>query len=63
MTLPPQGTGHSLPEEYATVHPVELNTNKAAVPVCEMKEAVSCMAAEKQSEERWVEHSLGKLDE
>ncbi|KAJ7381361.1 hypothetical protein OS493_001489 [Desmophyllum pertusum] len=26
VTLPSQGTGHSLQEEYATVHPVELNT-------------------------------------
>lgn len=28
-----------------------------------MKESVSCMAVERQREERWVEHSLGKLHE
>ena len=63
VTLPPQGTRHALPEAYATVHPVELDTSKAVVPVCEMKESASCMAVEKQREERWVEHSLRKLDE
>ena len=63
VTLPPRGTGHTLPEEYATVHPVELDTSKAVVPVCEMKESVSCLAVQKQSEEQWVEHSLGKLED
>ena len=63
MTLPPQGTGHALPEEYATVYPVELNTSKAVVPARDMKEIVSRMAEAKRSEEQWVVHSLEKLDE
>ena len=63
VTLPPQGTGHVLPKEYATVHPVELDPSKAVVPVCVMTESVSCMAAEKQTEVTWVEHSLRKLEE
>lgn len=52
-----------LPKEYATVHPVELDPSKAVVPVCVMTESVSCMAAEKQTEVAWVEHSLRKLEE
>lgn len=63
VTLPPQGTGHVLPKEYATVHPVELDPSKAVVPVCVMTESVSCMGAEKQTEVTWVEHSLRKLEE
>lgn len=63
VTLPPQGTSHSLPEEYATVHPVELNTSKVTVPECLMEEVGSCTDEEKQSEIRWVEHSLRKLQE
>ena len=63
VTLPPKGTGHVLPKEYATVHPVELDPSKAVVPVCVMTESVSCMAAEKQTEVTWVEHSLRKLEE
>lgn len=63
MTLPPKGTGHALPEEYTTVHPVELDTNNAVIPVSLMKEPESCMAVERQREERWLEYSLGKLDE
>ena len=38
VTIPPKGTGHALPEEYATVHPVQLDTSKAVVPVSLMKE-------------------------
>ena len=57
VTLPPKGTGHALPEEYATVHPLELDTSKAVVPFSLMKEP------EKQREVRWFEYSLGKLDE
>ena len=63
MTLPPKGTGHALPEEYSTVHPVELDTSKAVVTISLMKEPESCIAVEKQREERWLEYSLGKLDE
>ncbi|CAB3987893.1 Hypothetical predicted protein [Paramuricea clavata] len=63
VALPPQGTGHALPEEYATVYPVELNTSKAVVPTRDMKEIVSCMAEAKRNEEQWVVHSLEKLDE
>ena len=63
VTLPPKSTGHALPEEYATVHPEELDTSKAVVPVSLMKEPESCIAVEKQREERWLEYSLGKLDE
>ena len=64
VTLPPNGRGHTLPEEYATVHPVELDdTSKAVVPVSLMKEPESCMAVVKQREERWLEYSLRKLDE
>ena len=62
LTLPPKGTGHALAGEYATVHLVELDTSKAVVPVSLMKEPESSMAVEKQREERWLEYSLGKLD-
>lgn len=48
VTLPPKGTGHALPEEYSTVHPVELGTSKAVVQVSLMKETESCMAVEEQ---------------
>ena len=63
MALLPQGKSHALPKEYITVKPVELNTSKAAVPVCETKQSERCLAVEKQKERRWMEHSLGKLDQ
>jgi hypothetical protein len=63
VALPPQATGHAIPEEYATIYPVELNTSKAVVPARDMKEIVSGMAEAKRSEEQWVVHSLEKLDE
>ncbi len=58
VTIPPQGTGHHLPEEYAIVPPVELDTSKAVVPECRMEEAVSCISEVKKKEER----SFPKLD-
>ena len=61
VTLHPKGTGHALSEEYATVHPVELDTSKTVVPISLMKEPESCMAVEKQRKERWLEYFLGKL--
>ena len=63
VTPLPKGTGHALTEEYGIVYPVELDTSKAVVPVSLMKEQESCMAVEKQRGERWLEYSLGKLDE
>ena len=62
VTLPPQGTGHHLPEYYAIVPPVELDTCKAVVPECRVEEAVSCISEEKKKEEQWAEYSFPKLD-
>jgi hypothetical protein len=37
FVLPPNGTGHALPEKYATVDPVEFNTSNVVVPVHQVK--------------------------
>ena len=64
LVPPLNGTGDTLPEKYATVNPVELNTTNVSVPVSQTKEIEeSCIGDEKRKEERWVEHSLAKLEE
>lgn len=54
VTLPPNGTGHHLPDEYryAVVPPVELDTSKAVVPECCMKDPESCITEQKKKEDR-----------
>ena len=51
VTLLKHETGHILLEEYAIVRPVELDTSKAAVPPCKMKDFVRCLSLEKQRDE------------
>ena len=54
VTLPPKGTGHALPEEYATVHPLELDTSKVVVPISLMKEPESCMYSCREAKGKMV---------
>ena len=63
VTIPPQGTGHFLPEEYTIVPPVDLDSSKAVVPQCHTQDATSVVLEEKEKEEGWVRHSLPKLNE
>lgn len=63
ITIPPQGTGHSLLEEYAVVPPVELDTSKIVVPESRMQEPANVILEEKKKEKEWSEHSIAKLDE
>lgn len=54
---------HTLPSDYATVKPVELNTNNVTVPACEMKENVSSVLQEEKAKElRWAEHFRTKVE-
>ena len=62
IRLPSQGSGHSLPEEYAIVHPVELSTNSSVIPARITKETGRSLNIEKGEEKRWMEETLVKLD-
>ena len=65
VTIPPNGTGHHLPDEYryAVVPPVELDTRKPVVPDCCMKDPESCITEEKKKEDQWAEYSSSKLND
>ena len=58
VTLLTLVTGQTLLEEYTIVRPVELDTSKAAVPPCKMKDSVRCLSLEKQKEESWIWNTL-----
>lgn len=63
LVFPPKGKSHKLPDEYATVNPVELNTNNITVPIRpthDLKE--TCIKEESKKEEKWVEHVRPKLE-
>lgn len=62
IRLPSQGSGHSLPEKYAVVHPVELSTNSSVVPGRITKETGCSLIFEKGEEKRWMEETLVKFD-
>lgn len=62
VTIPPQGTGHSLPDDYAVVPPVELDASKTVVPECYLQEPRSVIQEEKKKEKEWAMHSVGELD-
>ena len=62
IRLPSQGSGHSLPEKYAVVHPVELSTNSSVIPARITKETGCSLIFEKGEEKRWMEETLVKFD-
>ena len=63
VVLPP-GTEHQgLPESYATVPTVALNTSSVSVPACNLTQVQGEVNVDeaKQQEGRWVRHALSKL--
>jgi hypothetical protein len=60
--LPSQASGHSLPEGYAVVHPVELSTNSSVIPAKITKETGISLNDEKGEEKWWMKKTLAKLD-
>ena len=57
ICLPSQGSGHSLPEKYAVVHPVELSTS-SVISTRTAKETGRSLIFEKGEEKRWMEAYL-----
>ena len=62
IRLPSQGSGHSLPEKYAIVHPIALSTNSSVIPARITKETGCSLIFEKGEEKRWMEETLVKFD-
>ena len=63
LKIPPSGTGtHSLPDSYAVIPPVELNTTCTTVPTCVIGETTSSLEVEKAKERGWVDYSMELLD-
>lgn len=64
LVVPPPGTEHQgLPESYATVPTVALNTSSVSVPACNLTPVQGEVNVDeaKQQEGRWVSHTLSKL--
>ena len=63
LKIPPSRTGtHSLPDSYAVVPPVELNTTGNTVPACVIGETTSSLEVQKAKERGWVDYSMELLD-
>ena len=63
LKIPPSGTGtHSLPDSYAAVPSVELNTTGTTVPACVIGETASSLEVQKAKERGWVDYSMELLD-
>ena len=64
LVVPPPGTEHQgLPESYATVPTVALNTSSVSVPACNLTPLQGEVNVDdaKQQEGRWGNHALSKL--
>ena len=64
LAFPPSGTVQQLPESYAKVPAVALNTTSVSVPACNMTAMGrnGSLDEAKEGEGRWVSHALVQLD-
>lgn len=64
LAFPPSGTVQQLPESYATVPAVALNTTSVSVAACNMTAMGRNISLDeaKEGEGRWVSHALVQLD-
>ena len=63
ITIPPSGNEiHSLPDNYASVPAVAMNTTTVAAPECDVFTDKSICYEAREQEQSWVEHALPLLE-